>query len=1828
MGTKPTTLAQATQMLESAKAFEAQCQLHFPKVQNLSTISQQIAGRTVAPDEADAIHTRWNSIHDTAIQMTTKLNKLVSSWNTFELDTKKFDEWLQNSEREVLKEPNVQTPEIVKLEKELAQLKEFNKSISDHQAQLVSLTQISDHISYSLSLDGASTLKARVAEMNTRMNKLTDTVQHNINRVSDALLTQQEFQMKIIDFENWMTRLRSNINEIGDMNLDNIDTNLQTVHAYLQEHSEKQVTFATIYDEIKQLSLRASVPENVALNESYTILTTKYKVLEDDLREKKKGLEKWIEFLSWHNDAKAQLNHYKYEAETRKSTITDLNRLSSELQTVYTKINVWKEHAPVMDNTLGIHIYDKQKPITATALLNDLESKASILKTELSVKRDRLENLDAKWDNFRKLQQSITEKIASNQISSQDIICTIDFCEKLTSATEKIDDLIKDHQKRASEKEILHQEGDNLMKEDQQAITNIQMMISSIDDNWEKVNELLREQKRKYVEMDGDWRKYHKAKEILNKSIDEAKLLCQFVNDISTDITQANVSLKKYEKASEILKKNKQLLDDMAINAQHLIKEASLMPNFKASLIESDLSQIQKKYQETYTLLINQTQAYETQVIIWKQIEEAKHEVTKWLGDTNEALIIACKHSFDTENGQTILSRYRQELPTYQKLRQSVATKTQQLVKLNDDRDISTLKFLNDLLDDQFRLIEEAADKLVSLISTFSDKEKDIKHELKKCSDTISEIREEIIKCDDLTGENTKILQRINKCQELKTELEKCDHVLSEIDKKLTDMASEYPTISKSSLPKELQTLQLRRDGVTSHADKINTTLVAFLTKLCHEKFGALQRMVAVHKEKIAWCEPEQNSDRYNLEVKIASLTDVETGIADCEARKIDTENSLKLLETVESNETISTLKNDHNKVAVELESLKINYQKIKSMLEQNINLWQQYEQTSENTISWLKENENKIRAEVTTLVNLNEIETKIAEITDLEKNVKDYKDEMKDLITLGEKIIKVNSESRVIQYVGHLNARYHSMLKLLSQHLDRLRELKCMKEQYSDGVKELESWLENAEQKLKGFDEISGPKPMTFYQSHLKELKAFEEEREIGQALLNRTAETGETIFARITTENREIIRGELRHLRDRMETLVDRMNMIYKKIESDMMYRSSFEEKYSQVKQWVIEAQKKLGDQQTLLPTLQEKKLALHLYKAIAQDVGVHHNILQQLQEKLGATPDDVASEMLNSVVGAYEKLSEDVANSINIAEKHVANHEAYLQTFEKTRDWINTILNEAAHINEDLSIDRETAKSKAVWIGNVLRQKSEGDSILTDCNQQLNIILEQTSMAGHPVLLKDFEQLQKTWDNFLQRCEMNTNKLNSLLDQWSEFEKVVDHLESWLKQIETQVKDQSLKSTEEAKRTHLQKLKSLEETIAAKSAEFNASIEKNQGTEVESDLALRASRQATKYQAIKNQIKETVTRYEQFVKEHALFNERYAQFQDWINDIQGELKECSEIVGDLAVLQNRQKHIRDLGDIRTRENVRFESVIELGEKLYVHTSPEGREIVRQQLKNLRGLWDGFSEELQNSMQKLDQCLMQFVEFSLSQEQLTAWLRNVEHAMHQHTELKSSLEEKRAQLQNHKIMHQEIMSHQALVESVCDKAQQLVDQTKDTSLNVYLQSIKQLFQNIVAKSRDLLENLEDCCDKHHRFNLQCKCFTDWLNGEREKLMECNNITGEQSEISQRLTNLMVLKEGQTQGTEHLVKLRELSEAVINSTAPKGKEIINNEVAILNNNMQQFLKEIGKYILQLYFVIQQEYNSVHVLYSHCQIYLFRIRGRMSEKGFGKLAKF
>ncbi|PNF16781.1 hypothetical protein B7P43_G00881, partial [Cryptotermes secundus] len=366
---------------------------------------------------------------------------------------------------------------------------------------------------------------------------------------------------------------------------------------------------------------------------------------------------------------------------------------------------------------------------------------------------------------------------------------------------------------------------------------------------------------------------------------------------------------------------------------------AEPISGFNSAVIGEELTEAHNAWQNAYDTLTKKVQVLEAQLIVWKQIDESKNELVQWLGETSDALLNASQDLSDVESGQSKLNRYKDELPAFYNLKTSLISKTAQLVKLNDGKQIPTLESLNKLLEDEFAHVKSIADKLEDITCAVGEQERSVRDDMKNASDTITKIREAVIACDDLTGENSKILERLKNCQALKNELQNFSSNLELLKKKIEEMKSSFPAFGDSGLSKELSSLQIRYDGVSSHANKTESTLLAFLNKYHMEKFGALQRGVAAHKEKVAWCLPEAGSDRYNLEVKVSSLQDVEVGLMDCETKKTDLDVSLDLLQNVETPEKIKELQLERDKLVTELESLKNSYLNTKQLLEHNISL-------------------------------------------------------------------------------------------------------------------------------------------------------------------------------------------------------------------------------------------------------------------------------------------------------------------------------------------------------------------------------------------------------------------------------------------------------------------------------------------------------------------------------------------------------------------------------------------------------------------------------------------------------------------------------------------------------------------------------------------------------------------------------------------------------------------------------------------------------------------------------------------------------------------------
>ncbi|XP_039285327.1 nesprin-1-like [Nilaparvata lugens] len=1763
---KPVTLADAQKQLQASKDFNDECRESHTQIVQLTTLSSQLTRQTIARDTTDALQSRWQAVNGAATQRASKLERLVALWKEMQDTASNMEEWLAKPEFAILLKdlPSPSTMTTEQLERQLIEMKEFNTQLGTAQTDVGTLSQTADFITQSLALEGATAVKNKIAELKYNLVRLLDAVRQRANLLNEELATRQEFRTVMDNFSEWMLNLDGRIASVGTIAPQKTDEALQTVHSLLQEHSDKQPVFQNIYDRIKKVTNSAAPQEADKLNEMYTHIAAKYQDIGELLQSKRSALEKWLELLSWGQGAAQQLDHVKRQLELSEP----LDQAEAELRRVEAELHSWSEVAPALD-LLCQQSNTEVGGRSAKAIVEQLRDKADALRLQISSKKELIEKVGKHWTLFQDIQQKLSENLLDTQGKVQELVFNTDSCPKLSAAVKALEKLSEHHKSSKDLKDDLVKEGKVLMLEDESNAATVQNILTSVDVNWEKVNDLIKNEREKFDELNMTYKKFIQAKEKFYTGLKAAEATRIPDESPPNDTTQAAIVTEKAKKSMEAVTKAKKPLDVMDKKSEIISKKAEEISNFNIDEIESEVITARDNWKSLYDLLNQKVQNSEAQLVIWKQIDDSKNDLLQWLGTTNSRLGEAVNNMTDTASGQNVLTAYKNELTKQQAVRASIASKTQQLVELNKDKSIPTLESLSKLLDDEFAEVAELAGKLENVTSTFGDGEKKIKKDMKSASSEINKIREQLIKCDNLTGENSKILDRLKTCQTMKKELEKVNLRLQSIDKDADSMKNKFPSFKDSATMKDLDGLKKRYSGIVSHANKIEKTLIAFLTKHHKEKLGALQRSIASYKEKVTWCQPESGSDRYNLEAKLASLQDVKSGLQECENKKRELVDSIDSLADIEGEVDIQELKTERDVVVKDLEALRTKYDMTKAILEDFVGLWRGYEQKSEAFSNWLKDKEAQVRSLGSVQSDLSNIDSKVKEIEDFQLEISKMEPEMKEIENCSNEIMKKSPESRVGHNTQQFVARYQALIKFVSSYIEKLETLKHNHNLYNDTVKKAEAWLDEANKKLITFDEAlkTGAKP-SLYQEKLNDLKTFTEEREQGQVLLNNAIEKGENLFPEITPSNRDTIRTQLRALRDSSESLIDKSNAITKRIEGMLMQRSSFDDSYNQVTQWLLDTDAKIGDKIELRPSLQEKKLALHNYRTLAQDVNSHNSIFKQLQDKLSVISDPEASSRLDEILNQYAELTKKVDKRVNILEKYVNDHESYLQDLERFKDYLNTLTAEEANL------DKDTPDIQLANIENLLLQKDDGEKLLALCDNKIKTVLEETEKTGHGALQKELNEQKKAWNAFFAKCNDNVERLRQQCSRWVRFEEKLDEITGWIKQKESQVKDQSLKSTQETKQAHLDKLRALEEEIVLKAEEISAL--QTESVEADPEVVEKVSKLSTRYQALRNQTKEAVARYDQFVREHLELNENYAKFVAWLSGVQDELKQHGQIVGDLSVLQQRQKKMRELGDLRSKESSVFESLVEQGENLYAQTSPDGREIIRQQLRALRTQWEKFSEDLQSGTHKLDQCLLQFAEFSLSQEQLTKWLKGVEETVQQHTELKASLQEKRAQLQNHKIIHQEISSHQQLVDSVCDKAEKLIEETQDKELNIIIQSIKQLFQHIMLKSQDLLNSLESSVDKHKKFSDECESFKDWLNAQKQKLEDCDDITGEKADVVKQMETLKAIKSDFKEADKKLNDLDNLFSAVSESTTEKGVTLLEKEVKKLTDAKNQ----------------------------------------------------
>ena len=1768
---RPLTISEARNIYDDVKKFHQESADMEEKILEIGQMSGLIKCKTSASNEVDALQSRWQAAQATAGQWMTKMETLVGAWNHFNLIMEEMRTWIEAKEEIILGKGDRRNPEDSdSLAKELGAVKEILQEISKRQADLIMLTREGEKVGSNLSQEVSSKIRATTVDLKQRISGLVEAAQVKIEHLSELISQKQEFQSQLDSFNNWIADVTQKIEEINEIPVDRIDKAKEKAHVLSQDIADKKF----LLDKLKNESIKKPTEtEEEEFSIQLSAAGRQYESLLRLVEDKKSALSQWLAFLRWHSESLSHLEHIQVALTSHQTATNQMETLALELENIAVQCQTRKieggdeEAASARCNTFILD-GENGKPVSILFLVADILQKIVRLKKLADERKGQQENLEAKWEDFRQAEKKLADWLQVILSKVQKISVRGSTLSALEEASQEVSALLTENEQNANLKTNYRDLGRFLMQKDPAQMKAVQEAVSEAESKWTKVTNLLSEQQSKSQTLIAMWKQCIESRNGVNTRLEECDDILESLNEVIPQSTgEAASHVDRCKESVSVLKKTRQPFEAYYKRQTQLISELHTVPGFDTSPLKRELSQVQQKFGFLGEGLTKKMNNLDSQLVIWRQVDQMSDDILCRLRDAQAGMKEALLNLSDSDIARVKLEKFKTDLESYMSAKAGIEGKIEQLKKLNNEKEISSLAKLSQTIEFELKTALDVSAKLEKALGNLGESSQMIRDEVKATIEELNKIREDLLKCEDTSGSDECIYERLKTSQLLQSELAEYEEKINSIEQKIKNVQAEYGA-GESSVLKDLALLEKKYDTVNAQCTKVISMLYAVLEKHYVDKVKQLTKFNNNFKEKISWCLPEPSSEKYSTECKLNSLKEIENTVKSMKPVLNELEICgkviMKIVDDTKNKEIQSTL----NLLSEQIHFIENEILKINILLEKNIKMWQDYEISSEILSSWLKETEDLIRSATGSQIDLENFDSEKQKLLKLTNDIADNSSKFAELAVIAKQIKVECPDSKVDLSVQSLNARYSSVSRMLSLHLERLNRIFLNMDSQRGITQVYNQWLINSKARLKEFEDFSKSKNLSCatVEVKMKELKILMSDKETGNQLLEKAIDAGEQIFSEISPSDRETIRTGIRALRDGWESHIDYMNAVNKKVEAVMLQWSSLEDKLIQIEKWLELAQEKSKLNVFKGNDLSNNKALLHQFKSLQHDIESHKPILQSLQDSMSSTGDATLQKRLTRVETLYKDISEN--NSVNLSglSKIVYDQEKLNLSIEKAKDLLDNVKIEFDLLNT-IPSDVDGTEQRIANIKIILEKEQVWKSTFSECQNNFNTMMPCTTSDGYNFELDKLTCLEKSWDDVIFKVRKLKEDQENISDKVGSFQKAIELLSVWLTEMELRLKDLPMRKDIESKTAQYNALVELQQLAKDKDREFNDLSEKSRKLNLHSELNNAVSKLAHRFENLKVNLKDTINKYDSLVKEHKHYSDQYRSFFGWISAVREDLQQFNEIVGDLKILQDRRNNIEDLEEMRINETAKFDIIIEMGEKLYPHTSVDGKEVIREQLQILRKNWDALTEEIQNNSIKIDTCIQQFSDFTSSQEQLTKWLKDIEKHMQQHTELKPSLQEKKAQLQNHKIVHQEVTSHNSLVETVCQKAQQLVDQTKDKSLNVYIDSIRVLFKNIGVKSGDLMEKLQVCVDDHEKYQLLMANFTDFISNQSDILTQCGDISGEKADLERKQEILSDLRSSKLEGSEKLQVLEDTCSKVSKSTSKKGCDKIRREL-------------------------------------------------------------
>ncbi|TWW68818.1 Nesprin-1 Enaptin KASH domain-containing protein 1 [Takifugu flavidus] len=828
-------------------------------------------------------------------------------------------------------------------------------------------------------------------------------------------------------------------------------------------------------------------------------------------------------------------------------------------------------------------------------------------------------------------------------------------------------------------------------------------------------------------------------------------------------------------------------------------------------------------------------------------------------------------------------------------------------------------------------------------------------------------------------------------------------------------------------------------------------------------------------------------------------LSDREHG----QARLSTVRASGELLILVVSKDRVEGIKAKVTNAREDWKSLMNNLQMREDALKNLQSQMTEFEASAEPLQEWLNTTEVRVQE---SSVRLHDLPAKKQELNKLQCVLEEVASREAELGRLREKAHHLwegqAAGKGFVHRVSQLSAQYLALSNLTKDKASRIERIVGEHQLFSQGLKELQDWLCEAQRVLNTC--VSSTIDKSTLEDRMLQLEALLAARQEREIQLKMLLTRGEAVQRNTSAEGVPVIRKQIQDLKDSWDSLLSSCIRCKSQLEGALSRWTSYQEDVSQFVLWMDRVEETLSCSDRQFSEMRDKTANLGKTKLLYEEVLNHSSPLETIATKgSNMTEPCTTQQEVQQLQCRYNTLKDQAKNALSKAKGLVLVHQEYQRALHVFEEWLEQEQATLASISHpDGNV--ETLEKTLEQLQLLQDRCSNGQSLLSSVLTSR----EKVIPWGVPQIEdRALDTAQREWGAYQGHLEETHSHLSSTLGRLKQMGQRFLILAQWLEEMEKAANvRQNRRSDKLTKDTQLKKLQGCLEVVLSRQVEVDGlsslTQEALEETCISSHISVTATQLIAQYHSLLLNIQGSIKQLQEELKSIEDADNICSTFTEWISSTQkgfAEVTDGSE-PQDRVAIERMMKKLEALQSELQNGHGILKSLREQAEQAASFLTEAEAENLGCEVETRLAQLEELAGRLRQKHSFLQRMLLLAKEFQDRYKVQAQWLLETRALLSTPVEAKAELYQRRALLAKYKALSLMVQSHDGSIKSVIEKGDTLLASIHYSSVRDKTNRLKKHYSDLCNVAMSHVETLEDQVKEQEAYHKELQEMERWL--------------------------------------------------------------------------------------------------------------------------------